>query len=144
MKTNLQAAWLYREIDLANLTAPSPRFHVQPGVSYPWRLERIQGQYESDSEDPSVFATVEWKLSIIPLNQILNEDAVSLPCTMIPGIFDQTAGDTRPKEYVFKSPLIDWTVPSHDAITVEFQNYIYTGTLKLLFIGQFIMPKTIN
>ena len=140
---NSMLGWLYREIDLTQIDAPIWRSPIRPSESYDWMMERIQAQYYSDDADPSVFPLTEWRLQVPPQDRNLQEITIPISLSLNPGIFDQTAATTRPKEFYFKSPKIDWPIKALENFTIEIQNYIGTGVLRILFIGHFILPEPV-
>jgi len=140
---NSMLGWLYREIDLTAITAPTWRSPIRPSESYDWVLDRIQALYFSDDSDPSVFPTATWRLNLPQQNSNLQEITVPIPLTLNPGIYDQTAGTTRPKAFYFKSIKIDWPIMALQSFTIEIENYAGIGILQLLFLGHFILPKPI-
>lgn len=140
---NTMLGWLYREIDVANVTAPIWIQPIRPSESFDWILERLQVQYDSDGSDPSVFANVEWKLSVQPQTRSLQEETVKIPLTLNSGINDLTAGTTRPKEFYFKSPKIDWPIKALEQFEIELRNFTDVTIIKVLFIGHFIFPEPV-
>lgn len=143
---NSLLGWIYRDIDFSNITAPIWRQPVRPSESFDWVLERVQARYFSDAEDPSAFLNVEWRLEVPPRGHNLQEIPVKIPLTLNPGIYDQTAGTTRPKEYFFKSPIIDWPILALENFTIHIENHVtpggvHAGVLDLLFIGHFVADK---
>lgn len=149
MHLNTMIGWLYREIDLSGITSPVWRLPIRPSESYDWILQRIQCSYNSDSEDPSDFDSLRWRYEIPPQNRALQDltddkprPAISL--TLNSGVNDLTAGTTRPKEFYFPSPEINWPLKSLENFVFEIENQTaLTGTVRILFIGKFVLPKNI-
>ena len=133
--------WLYRSIDLSTITASIWRLPIRASEGYDWLLERIQARYFSDNADPSIFQNVRWRLEIPPREKNLQEVPVEIPLTLNPGIFDQTAGTTRPKEFFFKSPRIDWPILAMENFTIQLENFVGVDTINMLFIGHALLPE---
>lgn len=141
--------WLYRTIDLSGITTPYWQLPIQPSESYPWVLERIQCSYDSDNNDPSNFNTVLWALHFPQQDKSLMDLELGKPrppisLTLNPGIQDLTAAATRPKEFYFKSPDINWPVLANQTFSFQVEDFApLTGLLRILFIGSFIMPQAV-
>lgn len=141
---------MYRDIDLSGITAPLWIDTFRPSESYDWVLKRIQAAYASDSEDPSSFDSIRWAWGIPPRDQLLQDLTNQKPRPPISlclsgGINDLTAATTRPKEIFFPSPIINWVVQALENFQFQVENHsALTGTLKILYIGYFVMPKPVT
>ena len=146
MDKNSMIGWLYRAIDLSQITSAVWRVPVRPSESFDWVLHRVQMEYDSDEEDPSQFDLIQWRLAFPQQERAIQDIAdykprplISLSCSS--GIHDITAGTTRPKQIYFPSPRIDWPIQSLESFSLELENFTgLTGIVRVLFIGSFILP----
>lgn len=146
---NTILGWIYREIDLNQITAPLWIDTFQPSESYDWILHRIEAGYNSDSEDPSDFDSIRWAWGIPPRDQLLQDLSDQKPRPPIslcisPGINDLTAGTTRPKEMFFPSPVINWVLQPLENFQFQIENHTaLTGYIRVLYMGSYVMPEPV-
>lgn len=147
MAENSMIGWLYRSVDLSGITSAVWRVPVRPSESYDWVLHRVQMEYDSDNNDPSQFDLLQWRFVVPPQERALQDIADYKPrppitLTALPGINDLTAGTTRPKQFYYKSPEINWPIKSLEVFSLELENIsALTGIVRVLFIGSFILPQ---
>lgn len=137
-------AWVGRTIDLTVVTAPTYSLHVQPSLNMPWYFERFYASWLSDAADPSVYSDISFQLFWNQRNWRNSNAPIQLTATTTPGLHDQTAANTRPKQIFFRSPRIGFQMSQQD--TFEFHIEDYLGAAKpdqidLLFVGEKITEK---
>lgn len=147
MAENSMIGWLYRYIDLSQITSPVWRLPVRPSESFDYVLQRVSMEYDSDANDPSGFDSILWRILLPQQDRALQDITDYKPrspvsITLTPGINDRTAGTTRPKEIFFPAVKIDWPIKSLESFSLELENFsALTGNVRVLFIGSFILPK---
>jgi len=149
MEKNSMIGWIYRSIDLSQITSAIWRLPIRPSESYDWVLNHIQAEYDSDEEDPSAFDLIQWRLEVVPQNRALQDISDYKPrspitLTLNGGLNDLTAGTGKPKQKFFPSPPINWPIKSLEVFTIELENFTaLTGTVRMLFVGSFILPEDV-
>jgi hypothetical protein len=141
VQINKLPGWIYREINFAAITSPTWSLPIRPSNSFDWILERLQARYFSDAAAPSVFGSPELAIEMPQQNRNLTEIPIKIPLFLNPGLFDRTAGTTRPKEYFFKSTRLDWPFKALENFIIHVENHVNTGVLGLLFIGHYILKN---
>jgi len=138
--------WLYRLIDLSQITSSVWRVPVRPSESYDWILHRVQMEYDSNGEDPSQFDLIQWRLVLPQQDRALQDITDYKPrppvtLTLNNGVNDLTAATTRPKQAFFPSTIIDWPIKSLESFSLELENFSgLTGSVRVMFIGSFVLP----
>lgn len=147
MAQNTLIGWLYREIDLSQITVPIWRLPVRPSESYDWILNQVRIEYDSDNEDPSSFDNLQWRIWFPQQNRALQDISDYKPrppvtLTCCPGRNDLTAGTTRPKVFYFPNPRIDWPIIAFQSLNLELEGHSgLTAIVRVLFMGEFVLPK---
>lgn len=146
---NKMLGWLYRSIDLSGLTSAVWRLPIRPSESFDYVLHEIHAEYNSDGEEISNFDSISWAFQVPPQERGLMDLTDGKPRPLISlslnmGVNDLTAGTTKPKEFFFPSPRIDWPIKALENFVFELENYTaLTGSVSVLFIGSFILPKNV-
>lgn len=141
--------WLYRSVDLSGITYSLWNNILRPSESYDWVCQRIQVSYKSNGDDPSLFDNLRWSWGVPPRNTFVQDLTTEKPrppitLTLNPGLEDLTAGTTRPKEFYFPSPTLDFPVLAFEQFQFSLQNHTaLTGELRILYIGCFKMKQPI-
>lgn len=144
IKSNALIAWVYRTLDLSNITSPHYTLPIQPSKYNPWLFVRFMAAWKSTNDDPSVFVTPSFKIKWAGRNYENPEETVSLSSCINTGLEDLTAATTRPKQFYWPSPFIGWPMAQQDVMEFEVRDFLGAGKpdeIQLLFIGKRIFDK---